>query len=269
MLEQRKDGFTLVELSIVLVIIGLLIGGILVGQSMTGTTRIQAQIKQFQQLDIAISTFKTKFNQIPGDCNICGHGTGGTWGDGLLTDFMGNEPPVGSIWTEPEIFFTDLYNMGILQTPYSYNTGKAASYLCFGPGGCQYPAAAIGRGGVMITGNASGDLYYVFITNVAPASQQNWWLMAWNSQGALDGTVGEFTPAEALALDTKFDDGNVMTGNIVTAQVGGAGIVAPYPLGPDWQQSNYCVYNNKYNLTVTTPACRSVIRSNYDGGGGI
>ena len=62
-----KKGFTLVELAIVLVIIGLLIGGILVAQSMVSTTRIHSQVTQLQQLDTAIQNFQTKYNSLPGD----------------------------------------------------------------------------------------------------------------------------------------------------------------------------------------------------------
>ena len=57
--SQTREGFTLVELSIVLVIIGLLIGGILVAQSMIGTTKIQALVRQIGQFDAAHNNFKT------------------------------------------------------------------------------------------------------------------------------------------------------------------------------------------------------------------
>ena len=52
-----KKGFTLVELSIVLVIIGLLIGGILVAQSMIHTAKIQNTVRLIQQMDTAVSNF--------------------------------------------------------------------------------------------------------------------------------------------------------------------------------------------------------------------
>jgi len=65
-----KRGFTLVELSIVLVIIGLLIGGILTAQSMVSTVKIQSFISQVQQYDVAVSNFQLNYQQFPGDSNL-------------------------------------------------------------------------------------------------------------------------------------------------------------------------------------------------------
>lgn len=62
-----KKGFTLIELSIVLVIIGLLIGGILVARSMIDTVRAQKTITNLQQYEIATNNFKMRFKKYPGD----------------------------------------------------------------------------------------------------------------------------------------------------------------------------------------------------------
>lgn len=68
-LEQIK-GFTLIELSIVLVIVGLLIGGILAAQSIIQTSHVLKLVSKVQQVEIATQNFFTTYKAIPGDTNI-------------------------------------------------------------------------------------------------------------------------------------------------------------------------------------------------------
>ena len=67
-LRKSKAAFTLIELSIVLVIIGLIVGGILVGQNLIHNSEVKSQIKQIQEYEVAFNTFALKYNCLPGDC---------------------------------------------------------------------------------------------------------------------------------------------------------------------------------------------------------
>lgn len=62
-------GFTLIELSIVLVIIGLLAGGVLVGQDLIHAAQLRKVTTEFEILETATNTFRLKFNALPGDYN--------------------------------------------------------------------------------------------------------------------------------------------------------------------------------------------------------
>ena len=63
-----ERGFTLIELSIVLVIIGFIVGGILVGKDLINSAATRQQIAQITQFQSAVYTFKGKYDgQIPGD----------------------------------------------------------------------------------------------------------------------------------------------------------------------------------------------------------
>lgn len=63
----RTGGFTLIELSIVLVIIGLLVGGVLVGRDLIRTSELNKIISEQSKFVTAINTFRGKYGQWPGD----------------------------------------------------------------------------------------------------------------------------------------------------------------------------------------------------------
>lgn len=68
MKRKNTHGFTLIELSIVLVIIGLITGGVLVGRDLIEAAQVRATVSQMEQFDAATNTFKLKYNCLPGDC---------------------------------------------------------------------------------------------------------------------------------------------------------------------------------------------------------
>jgi prepilin-type N-terminal cleavage/methylation domain-containing protein len=65
--DSSAGGFTLVELAIVLMIIGLLIGGILKGQELITNTRITSLMRQLRSYDAAMITFNDSYGALPGD----------------------------------------------------------------------------------------------------------------------------------------------------------------------------------------------------------
>lgn len=65
-----SKGFTLIEMSIVLVIIGLIIGGILKGQEVIESGRLKRTITGFEQIEAAVLTFSDKYGALPGDYRL-------------------------------------------------------------------------------------------------------------------------------------------------------------------------------------------------------
>lgn len=67
MTKNKMSGFTLVELAIVLMIIGLLIGGVLRGQEMMNNARLQNISKQVTSYGAAVTMFRDTYSAYPGD----------------------------------------------------------------------------------------------------------------------------------------------------------------------------------------------------------
>jgi prepilin-type N-terminal cleavage/methylation domain-containing protein len=68
-IRNNQAGFTLVEIAIVLVIIGLLIGGVLKGQAMVQNAKVKRVVKQADEIRAAVMTFYDKYGVYPGDEN--------------------------------------------------------------------------------------------------------------------------------------------------------------------------------------------------------
>lgn len=193
-----KKGFTLVELSIVLVIIGLLIGGILIGQSLIDSAKVIQQVKNLQAFKVAYDRFRDVYKQKPGDFSNRIATFGGTRNgnnDGSIT------------WDANESagFWVDLTHSGFLDVektafpPYyymSYELGKYTSDEAWNNDLTLYYAK-------------TGTLY---TNNSAIPSNTDIITMARHSGSLIDGAV--LTPAEAFALDKKFDDSMPRTGKL-------------------------------------------------------
>ena len=90
-MKSQQSGFTLVEIAIVLVIIGLLLGGILKGQELINSAKVKALITDMRNIQTQIYGYQDKFRQLPGDdsrtaANLTGAtaGTNATLGNGQI-----------------------------------------------------------------------------------------------------------------------------------------------------------------------------------------
>src|SRR5580693_9186033 len=90
-------GFTLIELSIVLVIIGLIIGGVLVGQDLINAAQARAIITDIERFNTAANTFESKYGCLPGDCVNA-------------TNFFGTDANCGIDWFQLATYTTKTCN---------------------------------------------------------------------------------------------------------------------------------------------------------------
>ena len=66
-MRRNQSGFTLVEIAIVLVIIGLLLGGVLKGQELISQAKIKNVANDFNGLTAAIYAYQDRYKRLPGD----------------------------------------------------------------------------------------------------------------------------------------------------------------------------------------------------------
>lgn len=204
-LTDSQSGFTLVELSIVLVIIGLIIGGVLKGQELIGNAQIKNVVSQAQAYRAATVAFRDKYGALPGDvvnadnlipgCTAtpCLPGSG-TEGDGRVgatvnatftTDVSGQAENV-AYWQQLAAarFIGDI-ELG--------TTG----ILIFGS---RFPSAATGGGFHVLFQGASGR--HVLRLSGTPTTVAT-------ANGAL-------RPDQALQVDRLLDDGQPNSGSVIT-----------------------------------------------------
>ena len=66
-MKKAQSGFTLVEIAIVLVIIGLLLGGVLKGQELVNSAKVKNFVNDFKTVPLFIYGYQDKFKALPGD----------------------------------------------------------------------------------------------------------------------------------------------------------------------------------------------------------
>jgi len=106
-----QQGFTLVEMAIVLVIIGLIVGGILKGQEIVNNGRLKIQVSQIDSIKAAVNTFVDQYNYYPGDFKASG-----TLFPAANVTFDGDENGIIGV-TGSETPYTDAASIGLADEP--------------------------------------------------------------------------------------------------------------------------------------------------------
>lgn len=251
---NTSHGFSLLELSIVLVIIGLLAGGVMVGQDLVKQAELRSIINDLSKVQTAVNAFKNKYNSMPGDMqNATAY-----WGTAATCPATSVAPLVGVATcngngsgvissgeinvTSPEwwLFWHHLANAGLFEGTY---TGASVSASTQARPGTNVPEIA--RAGVGITA--------VSYLN-QPTNQATWWfgdyrlmLVVGREQNNFATAVPAFTPAEMMNIEQKLDDGQPGTGIIRAVKH-----VNCYDGGVTATSSQTAA---RLNLTQTTESC--------------
>jgi prepilin-type N-terminal cleavage/methylation domain-containing protein len=252
-----KQAFSLVELSIVLVILGLLTGGILGGQSLIRAAELRAVSTEHSRWLAASQTFRDKYFQLPGDLNnaqsfwtgpssgtcptatLTGTQTCNGNGDGFVSA-GGNGNEAGEMFT----YWQHLANAGLIEGNYSGKAGTGSSQHAVM--GTNVPRSKMGGLGWSIQ-------YMGVITNANFMDAGDYGNVLFfggdsSSNKTFAGT-NALKPEEAWNIDTKMDDGKPGTGKVMTLKT----------TSPSWGTG--CATNdladstNNYALTNANKAC--------------
>lgn len=221
----KEKGFSLVELSIVLVILGLLTGGILTGQNLIRAAELRSVATEYKQFKTAIYTFRDKYFAMPGDMSnatdfwdypastpancpaTAGSGTETCNGD---ADGIIDKAGAASRYNEAFMVWQHLANAGLIEGSYTGiagTTGNKDTLL-----GVNIPSSKLSNSGWFLdhrTDNSSTpDRFDINYGNVFSFGLE---------MGAVNNvTRGDaLIPEEAWNIDTKIDDGKPGRGKVI------------------------------------------------------
>jgi prepilin-type N-terminal cleavage/methylation domain-containing protein len=194
-MKQKQSGFTLIEIAIVLVIIGLLLGGVLKGQELINSAKVKNLASDFKNIPLYIYGYQDKYRALPGDDKLA-----------------------SSHSSASAVVATDAGTMktgnGIIEGNWNSTTKTEESYLFWqhvrlaglAPGATDkdateyLPTNSVG-GAIGITNSGA---------NVPITGMRGSYIVC------SDSIAGKF----AKQLDTTLDDGNTATGSVQVTTAG-------------------------------------------------
>lgn len=242
---HTRAAFTLIELALALVVVGLLVGGVLMGQEVLRAAQLRSVGVHSQQYLAAIREFRNQYQALPGDftgaTRLWGTGTcpsGNALKEGSRT-CDGNGDSAINLWNEMYRAWQHLSNAGLITGNFT-GTHLEVAGRGVGEPGVNIPAERLRGGGWSLVVLTPSITYNEFGYSDLPLTYFNFLLLGRSS--TTEYANGAIVPArDAEQIDLKLDDGKPGTGML---------------LGGPGANVNVCA-----NTAISTTAAYSVARN--------
>lgn len=233
--KHNKQGFTLVELSIVIIIIGLLIAGIAAGNSLTKQAALNSILIEEQQYFSAIQSFLHGYGYYPGDfpnafsywgtkCAATAAQCNGN-GNGIIETNLGE---TANSWQH-------LVISGIISSATQYS--------------------GIPSLGLQVTSKFNSNVFWAIGETpgiyMIPEGTRN----ALHLSNNIDATNAYIPPTDAYLIDKKIDDGIPSNGNVMTWAMNNTFDCVLEADGITTVDYTHNSSNTTYSLHNSNPAC--------------
>ena len=187
---RKHKGFTLIEIAIVLVIIGLLLGGVLQGQQLIENSRVKQAVNSFNGLAAATFSYQDRYGKLPGDDPGATTTRGASWPVTGLT-----ATPNGALQAPLSATFTGAGEVGNF-----FQNLRSAGFIAGNP--ADINAAALPQ-------NPFGGVIGITTDPVN------------NGLNGIKVCMSNVSGSAAMALDTDLDDGQIGSGRFRGTNSGG------------------------------------------------
>lgn len=244
--NKNNKGFSLTELSVVLVIIALLLAAVLKGQTLVEEAKMQAIVSEVAKQKVAIISFYNKYDDYPGDfAEAVLHWGGATTKDG---DDDGKIEFVNTLGTpvyEGYRAWQHLAYAKMTDTPYVGTATTSAAVPA-----TDIPASRLSNSGYFLDYSSSATNYDHATSGAYGFLNKNVMVLGIPVATSASPVLvnGILTPSQAMNIDSKMDDGVPTTGNVRGAD-GNASTAGD------------CQASNIYALTLTDKDCIMVFRA--------
>jgi prepilin-type N-terminal cleavage/methylation domain-containing protein len=195
---KKQSGFTLVEIAIVLVIIGLLLGGVLKGQELINSAKVKNFANDFRNIPLFIYGYQDKYKALPGDDSGVTGAADGRFG----TTGTPCAPSAASHCTVGNAVIDGVWNStSVVDESFVFWQHARLAGFAAGPTNTADPnyLPRNADGGVIGIESGSAATGGAYISGLTPT-----YLVCTN------GVLGKY----AKQLDTTLDDGNTATGSL-------------------------------------------------------